>query len=144
MTGMTRRLLLAGASVLQLASATCALHYAVERGIAVHAAGLHRRGRDVPKDSWFLGTGITPPIAMMTVQAVATTVLARRPSNAAALTLGMLGATMVCGYAIEAEARAALTPRNWDARVTPLTAAGIALALPMVGLGLRRRPGRTA
>jgi hypothetical protein len=134
---VTRRLVLAGTSVLQLASATCALHYAVERGLAVHAVGIHRRGHDVPRDSWLLGTGITPPLVMMAVQAVASTVVARRPSRVAVHTLGVLGALMVVGYAVERETRTALLPARWDSRVTPLTVAGVALAVPMARLGLQ-------
>lgn len=67
----TRLTALAGCSAVQLVTGTLALRYAVERGLAVDIAGIRRRGAEVPSDSWFLGTGITAPIAMMAVQAVA-------------------------------------------------------------------------
>lgn len=131
---------LAGCSALQLVTGTLALRYAVERGLAVDIAGIRRRGADVPRDSWFLGTGITPPILMMAVQAVATGCVLGHTNRAAARTLGVLGAVMVVGYVGERETRSALTPGRWDPRVAPLTAAGLALAVPMAALGLSRFP----
>jgi hypothetical protein len=136
----TRLTALAGCSAVQLVTGTLALRYAVERGLAVDIAGIRRRGADVPRDSWFLGTGITAPIAMMAVQAVATGRVLRYANRAAARTLGVLGAVMVVGYVGERETRSALTPGRWDRRVSPLTGAGLALAVLMAALGLSRFP----
>ena len=129
--------MLAGVAALQLATAAAALRYAVERELAVDTPVLRRSGVDVARDSWFLGTGITPPLLMMGVQAWAAGRVVRRPSRVAARTLGLLGGVMLVGYAAEHETRTALAPPSWDARVTPLTAAGLLLAVPMLALGLR-------
>jgi hypothetical protein len=126
-------------AALQLTTAFVALRYAVERELAVDTPVLHREGRDVARDSWFLGTGITPPLMMMAAQACAVATVAVRPSRVAARTLGILGSVMVIGYVAEQETRRALTPARWDSRVTPLTAIGLGLAVPMAAWGLRDR-----
>lgn len=131
---MTRRCTLAFAAGLHLATATVALRYAVERDLAMDAFGVRRRGQDVPRDAWFLGTGITPPLVMMAVQAAASAVVVRRPSVRAARTLGVIGTVMATGYVAERQTRIALT--RWDSPVTPLTAAGLALTVPLIALGL--------
>ena len=137
---MTRHCTLAFVAGLHLATAAVALRYAVERDLAMDAFGVHRRGQDVPRDAWFLGTGITPPLVMMAVQAAASTVVVRRPSVGAARTLGVIGAVMATGYVAERQTRVALT--RWDSRVTPLTAAGLALTVPLIGLGLSSQGSR--
>jgi hypothetical protein len=139
---MTRRCTLAFVSGLHLVTSTVALRYAVERDLAIDAVGIRRKASDVPRDAYFLGTGITPPLALMGLQAVTAAVVLRRPSRAATRTLGALGVVMLLGYAMERESRLALAPSRWDSRVTPLTAAGAALTLPMVVLGLGGVPSR--
>jgi hypothetical protein len=134
---MTPRCTLAFVSGLHVVTAVAALDYAVERGLAMDAVGIRRSADDMPLDAYLLGTGVTPPIVFMGVQAVAATVVLCRPSPVAARTLGVLGAVMIVGYAIERETRRALHPQNWDSRVTPLTGAGAALAVSMAVLGLR-------
>jgi ABC-type phosphate transport system permease subunit len=134
---MTARCTLAFVSGMHVVTTTLALRYAVERGLAVDAAGVHRAPENVPRDAYFLGTGVTPPLVFTGVQAIAATVVLCRPSSVAARTLGILGAVMLVGYAVERETRRALRPGHWDSRVTPLTAAGAALAVPMAVLGLR-------
>ena len=133
---MTPRCTLAFVSGLQVVTATIALRYAVERDLAIDAVGIRRKGSDVPRDAIFLGTGITPPLVFTGVQAVAAAVVLCRPSRTAARTLGVLGAVMLFGYAVERETHRALVPSQWDSRVTPLTAAGAALTVPMAVLGL--------
>jgi small-conductance mechanosensitive channel len=130
---MTRHCTLAFTAGLHLAAATWALRYAVERELATDALGVRCPPAEVAKDAWFIGTGITPPLALMAVQAMASTVVVRRPSVVASRTLGVIGAAMALSYAVERESRRALT--SWDSRVTPLTAAGIALTVPLITLG---------
>ncbi|MBI1377868.1 MAG: hypothetical protein GC157_10355 [Frankiales bacterium] len=136
---MTRHRLLGVVAGLQVATAFVALRYAVERELSMDALGVRREGRDIARDAWFIGTGITPPLVMMAAQATAGSVVMRRPSAPASRVLGALGAVMAAGYLLERESRSALT--RWDPRLTPLTAAGVALTAPMMGLGLRRDAG---
>lgn len=133
---VTPRCTLAFVSGMHVVAAILALPYAVDRGLAMDAAGIRRSPGDVPRDAYFLGTGITPPLVFTGIEAVTASVVLCRPSRAAARTLGVLGAVMIVGYAVERETRRALRPAHWDSRVTPLTAAGVALALPMAVLGL--------
>ena len=100
---------------------------------------LGQRGRpeDVVRDSVFNGTALSAPIAMMLTQAFATVRLAKGPSAVAARTLGVLGATMTCGYLIEREFPKAFSPAGLDPVVTPVAASGFALAVAMAKSGLR-------
>ena len=140
---MTPRCTLAFISGLHVVTAVVALDYAVERGLAMDAVGIRRSADDIPRDAYLLGTGVTPPVIFIGVQALAATVVLCRPSRVATRTLGVLGAVMVVGYAIERETRRALHPGHWDSRVTPLTGSGAALALSMAVLGLRTAPPAT-
>ena len=85
---------------------------------------LGQRGRpeDVVRDSLFNGTALSAPVAMLLTQAVATVRLAKGPSPVAARTLGVLGATMTCGYLIEREFPKAFSPAGLDPVVTPVAA----------------------
>jgi len=100
---------------------------------------LGQRGRpeDVVRDSVFNGTALSAPITVLLTQAVATVRLAKSPSPVAARTLGVLGATMTCGYLVEREFRTAMTPAGLDPVVTPIAAAGIALSIAMARSGLQ-------
>jgi hypothetical protein len=85
----------------------------------------------------FNGTALSAPITMLLTQAVATVRLARGPSSVAARTLGVLGATMTCGYLVEREFRTAMTPAGLDPVITPIAAAGFVLSLAMAKCGLQ-------
>jgi len=100
---------------------------------------LGQRGRpeDVVRDSVFNGTALSAPITMLLTQAVATVRLANSPSPVAARTLGVLGATMTCGYLVEREFRTAFTSSGVDRVITPLAAAGFALSIAMARSGLQ-------
>ena len=99
---------------------------------------LGQRGRpeDVVRDSVFNGTALSPPVTMLLTQAVATVRLAVCPSPVAARTLGVLGATMTCGYLVEREFRTSMMPAGLDPVVTPI-AAGFALSIAMAKSGLQ-------
>jgi hypothetical protein len=77
---------------------------------------------------------------MLAAQAALTTCLAARPSRNATLSLGALGAAMSAGYLVEKEFRSALSPGGWNLAVTPIAAAGFALAVAMAVLGFRDVP----
>jgi hypothetical protein len=129
-------------STAQLVAGTAGHILALRRGLAYDIALINWKGRPdrMVTDSWLLGTGISAPIAMLIAQAVATARLAATDSATSARTLGVLGAAMTCGYLIEREFRAALTPSGWDRATTPVAAAGFALAVPMTRMGLSSRP----
>jgi hypothetical protein len=93
----------------------------------------------VARDSWLLGTGLSAPVFMLSIQGAATVRLWAGPSRVATRILGSLGATMACGYLIEQEFRGALTPAGWNTTTTPIAAAGFTLALAMAASGLRKR-----
>ena len=132
-----RRLLVVVSSA-QLAAGFAGQVVALRRQLPFNVAVIGWRGRPdrVAKDSWLFGTGVSAPVVMLALQAAATVRLARAPSGVAARTLGILGALMVGGYLVEAETRKALGRRGRDPVVTPVAAAGLALAAPMAYLGL--------
>jgi len=129
---------LVACSAAQMVTSTVALRYAVEQGLAVDLpyAGITRRGDDVPRDSWYLGTGVSQPLLLMAVQISATSCLVRRSSALAALTLTGIGAVMLNGYVTGGPSRRALGPGNWTRDVTPLTAAGLLLSAGMTAFGV--------
>jgi len=100
---------------------------------------LGKRGRpeDVVRDSVFNGTALSPPVTMLLTQAVATVRLAVCPSPVAARTLGVLGATMTCGYLVEREFRSAFTSAGVDRVLTTVAAAGFVLSIAMARSGLQ-------
>lgn len=93
----------------------------------------------VARDSWFVGTALSGPVVMHSIQAAATVRLGAGPSRAATRILGSLGATMACASLLEKEVRGALSPAGWNPTTTPIAAAVFALALAMAALGLRER-----
>jgi hypothetical protein len=139
----TRRILVA-VSAAQLGTGIAGQVLALKRGLAFDIALVGWRGRPdrVARDSWLLGTGISAPVAMLTIQGAATARLALGPSAAAARALGMLAAAMIGGYLIERETRTALAPGGSDGIVTPVVAAALGLCVPMAGLGLCSQAGR--
>jgi hypothetical protein len=129
---------LVACSAAQMVASTIALRYAVEQGLAVDLpyAGIRRRGDDVPRDSWYLGTGVSQPLLLMAVQLSATSCLLRRQSTAAALALTGIGAVMLNGYVTGGPSRRALTAQGWSREVTPLTGAGLVLSAGMTAFGI--------
>jgi hypothetical protein len=83
-----------------------------------------------------LGTGLSAPIVILMIEAIATARLAAGPSQWAARTLGVLGGAMAGGYLIEREFPGVLAPGGWDPVVTPIAIAGFGLALAMAALAL--------
>ena len=137
MTRRGARGALIACSALQMVASTVALRYAVEQGLAVDLpyARIHRRGDDVPRDSWYVGTGVSQPLLLMAVQLAATSCLVRRQSALAALTLTGIGAVMLNGYLTGGPSRRALVPGGWSREVTPVTGAGLVLSAGMTAFG---------
>lgn len=136
---MDRRHILVVASGAQLVAGVAGQRVAVREGRAFDIALIGRRGKPerVAVDTWLLGTGLSAPVTMLVTQAVATLRLARSSSRSAARTLGVLGATMSCGYPIEKEFRTAMTPRSLAPVRTSIATVGFGLAVVMAVAGLR-------
>jgi hypothetical protein len=109
------------------------------RSFDIELLGWRGRPDRVARDSWLIGTALSAPVSMLTIQAAATVRLGLGPSRSATRILGSLGAAMVCGALLEREVRGALIPAGWNRTTTPLAAAVPALALAMAALGLRQR-----
>jgi hypothetical protein len=137
---VNRHRVLVAISAAQLAAGVAGQVIAVRDRRPFDTPLLGQRGRpeDVLRDSVFNGTALSAPITMLLTQAVATVRLAQGPSTVAARTLGVLGATMTCGYMVEREFPRAFTPAGLDPVVTPVAAGGLALAVAMARSGLRR------
>ncbi len=82
-----------------------------------------------------MGTGLSAPVDMMAVHAVAIAVLVARPSRRAARTLCGLGAAMAAGYLIENKFRSAMRRPREDLVVTTVGGAGFILAAAMAVVG---------
>lgn len=138
--GMSRQNLVA-ISAAQLVAGIAGQLLARRRGLAFDIAVIGWKGRPdrVAGDSWLLGTGLSAPVTMLAAQAAATAHFAATGSQNSARALGLLGAAMVGGYLVEQEFRTAMTPATWDGAVTPVAAAGFALAVAMGRLGLSGR-----
>ena len=136
---MDRRDVLVIASAGQLIAGLVARRVAVVEGRSFDIAFTGWRGRPerVAHDSWLIGTGLSTPVIVLAVQAAATARLLRCPSRAATRTLGLLGASIGCGYLIEKEFRTALTPTQFDPGTTPVVTAGFGLAVIMAVAGLK-------
>jgi hypothetical protein len=145
---MGSRGVLVAVSAAQLAAGVAGQLVALRERRSFDIALLGWRGQPerVARDSWLLGTGLSAPVVMLSIQAAATLRLGAGPSRTATRILGWLGATMACGYLIEREFRGAVSPAGWNPTATPVAAAGFTLALAMAASGLRTRAstlGRT-
>lgn len=109
------------------------------RSFDIALLGWHGRPERVARDSWLLGTALSPPVVMLSIQAAATVRLGAGPSRTATLVLGLLGATMACAALLESEVRGALSPAAWDRTTTPIAAGGFTLGVSMAALALRHR-----
>ena len=134
-----RRRVLVAISAAQLAAGVAGQVIAVRDRRPFDLPLLGKRGRpeDVVRDSVFKGTALSAPATMLLTQAAATARLAKGPSPVAARTLGVLGAIMTCGYLIEREFPRAFLPAGLGPVVTPVAAAGFALAVAMARSGLQ-------
>jgi hypothetical protein len=135
---MRSRRALVAVSAAQLAAGVAGNVIAVRdhRSFDISVLGWRGDPDRVARDSWLFGTGLSAPIVMLGTQALATVLLATRPSRFAARTLGVLGSAMAGGYLVEKEFRAAMSPRGWDSTLTPISALAFALTLVMGVLGL--------
>src|SRR3954451_18771432 len=130
---MSSRRFLVAVSAAQLVAGIAGHVVAVRERRAFDIALLGWRGQPerVARDSLLLGTGLSAPVVMLSIQAASTVRLATRSSRTATRVLGSLGAAMTCGYLIEREFRAALSPTGWNTTATPIATVGFALALAM-------------
>jgi hypothetical protein len=137
---VNRRRVLVTISAAQLAVGAAGQVIAVRDRRPFDTPLLGKRGRpeDVLRDSVLNGTALSAPITMLLTQALATARLAKGTSPVATRTLGILGATMTCGFLLEREFPKALSPTGLDPVVTPIAAGGFALAVAMARSGLRR------
>ncbi len=110
---------------------------ALRRRHAYDVPFLHGKRDNVGRDCIVMGTALSAPAVMLGAQAVATFVLARRPSSAAVRVVGVLGLTMVPGYLCERLVRRRLRPSSWDALESPVMVLGISLAAAMAWLAHR-------
>jgi hypothetical protein len=121
----------------QLAAGIAGQVVAIREGRSFDIAplGWHGQPERMARDSWLLGTGLSAPVVMLSIQAAATVRLGAGPSHNASRILRSLGAVMACGYLIENEFRGALSPARWNPTTTPIAAAGFSLALAMAASG---------
>ena len=135
---MRSRQFLVAVSAAQLAAGVVGHLIALSerRSFDIVLLGWRGRPERVARDSLLLGTGLSAPVVMLSIQAAATVRLAKKPSVRATRVLGSLGATMTCGYLIEREFRAALSPTGRNTTTTPIATAGFTLAFAMAVSGL--------
>ena len=109
------------------------------RSFDIALLGWRGQRERVARDSWLIGTALSPPVVMLSIQAAATVRLVAGSSRTATRILGSLGATMACACLLEQEVRGALFPTGWNSTTTPIAAASFMLALAMAASGLRER-----
>lgn len=130
---MNRSRRLAAVSAAQLVFGIAGLRVAVRRGHAFDIPGWKGSPDRVASEAWWIGTALSPPVPMLAAQAVSTVAVARGGSRGAARVLGLLGAGMTAGCAIERLVGRRLTPAGWDRVESPVALGCGALALAMVG-----------
>ena len=135
---MGSRRVLVVVSGAQLGTGVAGMLVALREHRSFDIAVLNWRGQPerVARDAWLLGTGLSAPVVMLSLQAAATVRLAAGPDPVATRILGSLGAMMTCGYLIEQEFRTAVRPGRWNRRTTPHAATGFTLAVVMAASGL--------
>jgi hypothetical protein len=128
-------------AVAQLACGVTGHLVALRRRLPYDVAlvGMHGTTEHVGKDSWLLGTALSAPVTMLTLQALAAARLIAGPSVVATRALGALGVVMVGGYLGEQVVRERLSIRGWDPVESTIAAAGVALAGAMAVTGLQGR-----
>lgn len=134
---MRTRQLLVVISIAQLAVGVAGQLVAIRQGRSFEIFRWQGDPRRVARQSWFMGTGLSAPVHMMSVHAAATAVLVRRRSQRAAGTLGTLGAFMVAGCLVENRFRSAVRRPFMDPVVTAIGGGGFVLAIAMAVMGVR-------
>ncbi|HSP36256.1 MAG TPA: hypothetical protein VLR26_00705 [Frankiaceae bacterium] len=118
-------------------------------GVAGHVVAVRRRlpydlafppisGRpeNVARDSLVLGTALSAPVAMLGLQAVATSRLFRGADRRATRAVAGLGSMMISGYLGERVVRRRLGG-DWDPVESTIAASGLVLAAAMAVGGAR-------
>jgi hypothetical protein len=130
-------------SAVQLSVGVAGQFVATREGRSFEIFRWHGDPKRVAQESWFMGTGLSAPVAMMAVHAAALAVLTARPSRRAAATLGALGATMAGGYLIENKFRSAIRHPAQEPFPTALGGVGFILAVAMAVIGAREARSAT-
>ena len=123
--------MLAGVALAQAAVSVLGRSVALDRRLAYDLPVSSGRPEDVRRDSYLMGTALSPPVPMIVLQAVAAIAVARGPAPWAEKLLPRLGRTMVTGYLGEREVRRVLRRDGWDPVESPVAAAGLVLAAAM-------------
>lgn len=110
---------------------------ALKRGHNFDVGFMSGHPDSVARESIFQGTAFSAPVTTLVTQAIATTVLARRPSTVAVRTIGIIGGFNIPGYLSERLVRRRLSPAGWDPLETPLLVVEIALSAMMPLLARR-------
>jgi len=118
---MGSRRLLVAVSGAQLAAGGAGQLVALRDRRSFDIALLGWRGQPerVARDSWLIGTALSPPVVMLSIQAAATVRLGAGPSRTATRILRSLGATMACASLLERESAARYPPRAGIRRRRP-------------------------
>jgi hypothetical protein len=127
---------LAMVSALQLCVGVLSMSVALKRRLPYDLPLLHGQPEHVARDSMLVGTALSAPVVMLTVQGVAITRLYRNGGRGARLLVGVLGATTVGGYLGESLVRQRLRRSTCDPLETPLVTIGILVAGAVAALGL--------
>jgi hypothetical protein len=126
-----RRVLLATVAATQLGLSVAGMALALRRGYPFDVPFMRGHPDDLARDSILMGTALSAPVVMLSMQAIAIAMIVRRESRIAARTLEIIGAINVPGYLSERHVRRRLTPSGWDALETPLILASLPLAAAM-------------
>lgn len=140
---MGSRRLLVAVSAVQLVAGAAGQLVALRgrRSFDITLLGWRGQPERVGRDSWWIGTALSPPLVMLSIQAAATVRLWAGPSRTATRVLGSFGAAMACGSLLEREVRSALSPAGWNPTTTPIAAGCFTLAVVMAALSLQERSG---
>ena len=141
MRTMDRSRLLSGVSELQLTTGIVGLAVALKRRHPYDVPMLHGRPDRVAHDSVVMGTALSAPLYMLSVQWLATRRLRGGAGHPWDRVLGGLGAAMVAGYLGEALVRHRLQRSGYNFVETPLVAVAIGLSGAMAVLGLTSGSG---
>ena len=124
-------------SAAQLGSSVIGMVLALRRGYSFDVTFMRGHPDNVARESILQGTALSAPATTLVAQAIATTVLARRPSIVAVRAIGVIGALDIPGYLSERLVRRRLSLAGWDTLESPLIVVEVSLAAAMPWLARR-------